>query len=351
MRIGAHSAALRETALGLNLVGSIDSVAARESRARLLAVRGLARLQQGRAREALVLAEDAADVAGATGVHDALARAYSVIDGAYELLGQPDRAVYEPKALEIYKKLGHLTGTAGVANNLGVKAYSEGRWDEAIDWYRQAQAAFRRLGNETQAQLAAANLGEVLASQKRLAEAEEMLVGARRALRAHDMIGDAIFAEIQLARLSLERGEIEAATSVLRELLEEASMVGQADLVVEAGIHLVSALIRSDEPEAALELIDTVEQSAGDEAASYAAPLSRGRAEALMLSGRVDQAFTEAEEAVRAARRQGLIYEEALSRLIRVRIRTALGDGEVTEDVQEAQRLLYVLGVVTTDSP
>ena len=70
---------------------------------------------------------------------DALATAYTAMDGAYQMLGQPENAVHDRLALEIYEQLGRTRTVATIESNLGVQAYSEGRWDEAIAWYRRAQ--------------------------------------------------------------------------------------------------------------------------------------------------------------------------------------------------------------------
>ena len=53
------------------------------------------RMLQGHAREALDLARSAAEEAEATGELEALARSFSVLDSAYQMLGQPQKAVHE----------------------------------------------------------------------------------------------------------------------------------------------------------------------------------------------------------------------------------------------------------------
>ena len=62
---------------------------------------------------------------------------------AYISNRSPERAALRGLALPIYEELGDLLGQANVLNNLGVDAYYEGRWQEALDHYDQQQGAAR----------------------------------------------------------------------------------------------------------------------------------------------------------------------------------------------------------------
>ena len=163
--MGALSQALRETALGLKLVEGSGPAEARRATARLLAFRTAILSDQFRPRLALKVGLQAVKEAESSGELDALARAYTKIDEAYQILGRRDEAVHEDKALEIFEELGDLAGILLLAINLGVQAYSDGRWDEAISMYSKAQEVSRRSGNMGAEGAAAANLGEVLISR------------------------------------------------------------------------------------------------------------------------------------------------------------------------------------------
>ena len=73
----------------------------------------------------------------------AIAHAYYLMHLAYISNRSPERAALRGLALPIYEELGDLLGQANVLNNLGVDAYYEGRWQEALDLYEQQQGAAR----------------------------------------------------------------------------------------------------------------------------------------------------------------------------------------------------------------
>jgi class 3 adenylate cyclase/tetratricopeptide (TPR) repeat protein len=342
VRIGSYPAAVRQTTLGTKLVESVESPDASIALSQLVALASGIRLQQGRPGLALPLAEQARELAQANGDRDALARAYTVLDGALEMLGRPEEAVYADRARAIYEELGDTPGVATVDNNVGVRAYDEGRWDDAVAAYTQAQEGFRLSGNLPQAALCGANIGEVLVSQGRLDQAAPILREAVRTLRTADFADLAIFAEIQLARLDLARGHLTEACDDLEQLREEAEANGQIDTALEAALHHADALISLGSPGRALDLLDEAEAGAGEDAAIYEAGLLRVRARAALQLGRDDEAISLVSRGLTVATEQGLVYEEALMR--RVRAEALRDDGR--NDLEEANRLLQVLGVV-----
>ncbi len=338
-RMDALSQALRETALGLRLVEKDDSAEAKKATARLRAVRAGVLSDQFRPRMALKVGLQAVDEAEASGEMEALARAYTKIDEAYQILGQRDQAVHEERALEIFEELGDLSGITLLAINLGVQAYSDGRWDDAIAMYSKAQEVSRRSGDIPAEGAAAANLGEVLISRGRFEEAETVLQEARRVLRGQKVIAFALFAETQLARLSMERGELGMAINALLQIIDEAKRIGQPFFALDASVHLADAYTRSGDPLRALETIEVAEVLAGEDAALYEVPLQRLRAQALVAMDRPEEALGHIEPALAGAREQRLVYEEAL--LLTIKAIAGVDDGQAME---EANRLLHELG-------
>ncbi|MCZ6630764.1 MAG: tetratricopeptide repeat protein [Actinobacteria bacterium] len=345
LRVGSYSAALRETTSGYRAVEGRDDREAGEAKARLAAFAAAIRLQQGELRKALELAQQAMEQAQLCDERDALAKAYVVLDRAYELLGEPERAVYSAQAREIYEENGDLMHLAVVENNLGLRAYDEGRWDDAIESYTRAREAVRRIGNLQHAASAGANIGEVLVSQRRFDEARAILTEAIRDLRAYKLIELLGFAEIQLARLEMELGNLDEAVALLDQIYRDAATGGRNDDALEAAIYLSDALVRSGQPERALQTLEEAEARAGEEALFYEASLLRVRAEALARLGSAEQALALTEQGLAVARENGLLYEEALLLRTEGEVSQLAGAGDGTEAVEEAGRLLPRLGV------
>ena len=141
------------------------------------------RFRQGAAQECLRLGKEVVEDARAADDIENLAPAYLLLHGVYAMLGSPERAEYHGLALPLYEELGDLSGQASALNNLGVEAYWEGEWDEAIELYERARALRERLGDVTRVALAMNNLGELRSDQGRFEEAEQLLHEARAHLR------------------------------------------------------------------------------------------------------------------------------------------------------------------------
>jgi tetratricopeptide (TPR) repeat protein len=341
VRTGPWALALRETAAGLRLVEGREEPAAVAARAWLLALRSEIRMLQGRARQAISLALTAAAEAERVQELGALARAYAALDGSYQMLGEPEKAVHERMSIEIYTALGDIRARGIAEANLGVQAYADGRWVEAADLYLRAQEDCLQAGDRQHAAMTAANLGELLVSQGRYEEAEPVLRDARRVLRSAGFTPFAIFAEIQLARSALNRGEAQDALESLTRIGAEAASVDYAALVLEAGIYLAHAQAQAGAPEVGLEVLDAAVVAAGDDAALYAAAVDRARAACLVALDRLPEACEQLDRALEAARAQGLLYEELLVRRARVLLREPGAEAE--EELRETDRLAQLL--------
>jgi class 3 adenylate cyclase/tetratricopeptide (TPR) repeat protein len=340
-----YGAALRETAAGLRRVSSLESKAAVAARAELLALRAETRWHQGRGREAIEIANRA--IVDAKRVDDlhALAIAYSALDGSYQMIGEPEKAVYEVKAAEIWAKLGQMRSLGIAELNIGVQAFADGDWSGAVDWYTRAQADCLRAGDRATAAVAAGNLGEVLVSQGRLDEAEMVLTDARRALRAAGYTPHALFAELQLAKIALDRGRPDDAVPALQAIVAEASTVGHPIMVLEAVVQYAHALVVAGDPAAGLAALDDGVASAGEVVELLSVPVGRARGEALAALGRLDEADESLDAALPGAIRQGLLNEQLLIRRLRCDVTRRRGEEAPPEELQEIDRLLQLLGV------
>jgi class 3 adenylate cyclase/tetratricopeptide (TPR) repeat protein len=345
VRKGAYVAALRETTSGLRAVQGLESPSALGIRATLRAARSHIKAFQGHAREAIALAQAAVDEAKPAGELEALARAYAVLDESYRLLGEPENAVHEVLALEIYRELGDTRLTGITEFNLGAQAYAEGRWADAVAWYERGQEDSAAAGDRETVAYAQASLGEVLVGMGRLDDAEAVLTAARRVLRAAGDAPFALFTETQLARLSLARGHAGEALGALRGLREQAEGIGHAGIALEVAIYFAEAATAAGEPELALSALEGAARTAGEEILVLAAPLARVRGSALMGLGRLAEAGECLESALAEARRQAALYQELLTLRQRAVLAVTRGDEPDAEEVHEARRLAHLLNV------
>ena len=91
----------------------------------------------------------------------------------YNELGRPEGLAFCELALPIFEELSDFGGMGRTLNNLGVRLYYEGRWDEAVAAYRRGREAMERAGDVVGEATLANNEGEVLSDQGRFDEAQE----------------------------------------------------------------------------------------------------------------------------------------------------------------------------------
>lgn len=345
MHLGAYRSALGEATRGLHVVASLDTTAARRIRARLRALQALLRQAQQRAAPALELAEEAIAEAIAVGEDEALARAYLIADWAHHVMGSPELAVHGQEALAIYERLGDLDGVGNVLNNLGAHAYLDGDWESALDRYTRARDTYLRAGNHVSAAVASTNMGELLVSRGRYDDAEPTLVDAVRVLRTANALDDLLFAEIQIGRLLVERGDAAAAIERLVPLRTEALGVGQTGYAFEAAIHLASALVSCGRAGDALTLLDRAAAEVGEVDGGLLPSVARVRARAEAQRGQRPHSEALIDEGLAVARQHGLPYEEALLLVTRVDLDRRAGRAPDADDLRSARAFFELYGV------
>lgn len=341
-RTAAYQAALRETTRGLRLLEGRDDQDAVAARATLLGMRSEVRMYQGRARDAIRTAFAAVEQAQQAEELEALAHAYTALDGSYQMLGQPEKAVHERMALEIYRSLDNARLAGIFALNVGVQAAADGRWGDALELYAQAREDCLRAGDRANAAHADSSIAELLIARGRLGEAEGLLQGSRRVLRGSRYRPFALFAETQLARCLLEGGDPERAAEQLESIVAEAGEVGYSGITLEAGLYRAHALARAGHGAEALAALDAVVAATGEEAAMYEAAIRRTRAACLSELGQMTEAREELAGALAAATAQGLSYEQLLA----LRASAALADATPSrEELRESERLAQLLEI------
>ncbi|MGZ4232984.1 MAG: adenylate/guanylate cyclase domain-containing protein [Solirubrobacteraceae bacterium] len=235
------TAAVRWLQRGLRCVDGLTGTEAVASRARIRSHLGAIRNRQGRWAEAISTCRQAIDEAEAVGDLSALTCAYCALDWALIEFGRPEEAINSRRALELCEQLGDPGHESAVLNSLGLFAYFDGRWDEAVALYERAGECSDRAGRPADRALTDCNVGEILSDQGLLDEAEAYLQRARRVWSATGERQAGTFVDVLLTRLAVRRGScpdglptLEAAAVELRKSGADVFAAFARALVAEA---------------------------------------------------------------------------------------------------------------------
>jgi tetratricopeptide (TPR) repeat protein len=304
-----------------------------------------ARFRQGAMRDCVEWCEEVVDDARNAGALDELAHAYYLLHLAYTSLGNPARAKVRDLALPIYEELGDLLGQANVLNNLGIDAYYEGRWKEALAYYERSRNARERIGDVIGAATIANNIAEIYSDQGRLAEAEALLVDVRETC---DLAGSRLLAAVaaaNLGRAAARGGRPDEARELLAAALAAFREIGAGSFIFETHVRLAEAAAFAGDGEQALVAAAAAEELEETPTPSVEALLFRVRAIAHALRGESAEAEIDLDRSLEIARGCDAVYEVALSLRTRARLR---GDGALA---REAEGLLAGLDVVAAPEP
>ena len=351
-RFGRYAEALGWYERGLRSLDALEP----EEGARMKAELGLAyagvRVRQGEFTDGAAWCKRVVDEAHETENLPALAHAYYLMHLAYISNRSPERAALRGLALPIYEELGDLLGQANVLNNMGVDAYYEGRWQEALDLYERSKALRERIGDVVGAAQMTNNIGEVKSDQGYLTTATELFAEAREVFETsgHRML--AILALSNLGRAAAREGRLDTAKQMLDEALEAFEGIDAGGFALEARVRLAErAVLAGDAADALVHADDALASIAetGD-GSLYEALVHRVRGYALAQRGELDEAARAFARSLDVARGADETYElaltlEALGRL------AALRDEDGSAEADEARGLLARLGVVSTPQP
>lgn len=351
-RTDGFSAALRWTARGSKVLSAVADPDADRQRALLLAVRALLRYQQGRYAEAAAISSEVIGIADRCGARDVLARALFLRDAADVARGQYHGERWAERALVIWEELGNVSWQAKALNQLGMRAYFEGRWDDALSYYRQACAGFERVGDQWYAAITASNIGEILSNQGRYAEAEDATRPAERVLRASGALSETAFATSVLGRTAARAGQTAEACRLLEAARAGYLRAGERNEVAATEIGIAEALVRAGRAAEALAGTDDMAANAlARTGEPNASALGRVRGHAFAQLGLIPQAQEALAASLDAARQRGDAYDEALA--VDALIRLAAVTGQQPEPGQVARRdeLFGKLGVLAAAAP
>jgi class 3 adenylate cyclase/tetratricopeptide (TPR) repeat protein len=341
-RSAALSAAVRWLQRGFRHLEGVPGPEAIAWRAKMRSRLGGVRNRQGRWSEAIAVCRQAIEEAESVGELAALAHALYSLDWALVESGRREEATHSWRALEIYRQLGDPEHELFVLNNLGMFAYFDGRWDDALSLYLQARECGERSGRPADAAFVDCNVGEILSDQGRLEESEDHLRRARRVWSATREPQSVAFIDMLLGRLAVRRGDIQVGLPMLERstrTLRAFNMHAYADfgrgLIAEA-----EALL--GDPRRALEVARAELESADRERPL----LQRSAGIALARLGDRDGASRELSLALACARERRAHYEIAAT----IDALAAL-DCADRELLQERDQTLDALKIVRLPAP
>jgi len=334
-RLGKYGDALRRYGRALKTVGESSSVVTTQIELEL-AYAGV-RYRQGKFADAVKWAKKAAAHAEENADRTRLAHAYYLEHIAHVHSGSRDPE-HRDAALAILEEVADLVRLSNLLNNMGIEAYFDGRWDEAIALYRRSGEMSQRAGDVVNVARAQNNEAEILADQGRLDDARALFEEALRAWRAAGYRVGIALATSNLGRVGAKAGRFDEAESLLQDALAQFEDLGAESLVLETRTRLAELFVLAGRHRDALARLRPY---LGAEASPQRALIERLAAYAVVQSragiAKAKPHFDASLEAARAADAQ---YELALT----------LRAIEETSGVRspEAEEILRLLGVVAT---
>jgi class 3 adenylate cyclase/tetratricopeptide (TPR) repeat protein len=348
-RFGQYSEALRWYNRGLDSLDSLEPDEQVRMRSELALAYAGVRVRQGEFADGADWCKRVVEEANQVSDLPALAHAYYLMHLAYISNRNPDRAAFRGLALPIYEEVGDLLGQANALNNLGVDAYYEGRWQEALELYGSSKALRERIGDVVGAATITNNIGEIKSDQGYLTTAAELFEEARDVFdtSGHRMLGT--LAVSNLGRTAAREGRLDDALRMLSAALTSFEEIDAGSLVQEAKTRLAECAVLAGDPAEALrqadETLASIEQAGGG--SLQHALVYRLRGYALAQQSEFDAAREAFSKSLEVARAADETYELALTLEAIGRLSEARGeDGSV--DSTEARGLLARLGVVST---
>jgi class 3 adenylate cyclase/tetratricopeptide (TPR) repeat protein len=296
--------------------------------------------REGEIEECLRLCDEVMKLALEVDDKEQLGNAYLLLHVVHMQIGSPERVSFRGIALPIFEELGNLKRQATVLNNLGIDYYYEGDWAKALDIYERARALFERIGDVTNVALANNNIAEILSDQGHWEEATRLFEEARETSDRAGRRSLALLARLNLGRAAARKGRFDEADDLFAEAAEGFRQMHAGAFEQEARARFAEASVFAGDHERALREADNAEAAGEEVPPQLKALLHRVRGYAHLQSGRPEEAATEFDQGLEAAKSVDALYEIALL----LSARSVLPDR--SEDAAEATSLLEALEVV-----
>ena len=352
-RQGRLTDSVRAVRRGLRMLADRDGVDVETTRARLVLWEAVVRLAQGRYAEAADRGRQALDAAAALDDRPTLASALQVVDLAGVHTGRLDNTALSERALEIYDDHEDPQGEAKAANNLGVRYYYAGRWDEAAVLYERARVIRERIGDSVIAASCAMNLGELLVEQGDLGRAVELLGTARATCHSAGDSWGVAFTVRLLGIARVRSGRVDEGRTLLLEAQERFRDVGSRTDALDTNTALAEAALLEERPTPALQLLDELmadQRSRGGHEFQVPA-IHRLRGIALAQLGDFDAGWVEIERAVDSARDLAADHELGLALDALIRFAASAGFPAPAAETAECREIFDRLRMRPRPSP
>ena len=342
--VGRYADALQACAQGLTRLEEADDGAEREAvRATIELAAGGIHYRQTNNEEAIRWLEAAAEHAERAGDRGTLAHAYYLLDAAHSDFGSPDGLRYLELARPIYEELGDLRGLGVVLSNLGIHAYYEGRWDEAMAFYRESHDVKERAGHVIGAVIQVNNEAEVLSDQGRVEEAMRLFEEMLRVSRASGWAFGVGAAFSNLGRAAARAGRFEEAHPFFDDALAVFEELSAERFIVEAKARRAECLVFEGRYQEALEVATACRDAAAKSpVGGVEALIERSIGYAKHQARRPEEARPHFEESLRIARELKVQYEVALTLRAMVATRHPTYEDLAAESDEILERLSVV---------
>jgi tetratricopeptide (TPR) repeat protein len=243
-----------------------------------------------------------------------------------------------------------------VLNNLGVDAYFEGRWDEALALYARSKEAKTRAGDVANAATQSNNEAEILSDQGRFVEAETLFADALRVWGAAGYEIGIALATSNLGRAAARAGRPEDGLARLEDAATRFARIGAQGYVDETRARIAEALVLAGRPDdadaVALATLARVRREA--ETSILGAQLERTLGWCCLLRGDATGARAHLESSLAQARTLGAGFEIARTLRARLALPVVNSGAEAdarARDAAEAATILSELGVIGVAEP
>jgi tetratricopeptide (TPR) repeat protein len=347
-RTGRYREALRWYSRALRMLETADDVEAASARAELSLWYAAVRHRQGRFDDCIVWAERAIGDAQRSNNQASLARAYFVLDMVHTYLGHAERFEYRGRALPIYEALGDDVGRSIALNNLGLEAYHEGEWDDALSYYSRSRDACDRIGDVVGWATAVNNEGEILLDQGHVGEAAALLRSALRVWRSARYPMGVGVASANLGLAEVRSGNVDTGLSLLEEATALITDLG-GEFRPRIYAQQLAAFLYAGMFENALERAPRLRRSLETENPDELTIMWTERALGWVLvrAGRLDEAAGFIDDGIAHAEALDARYEVGMLRHIRAELLRAKGQvDEAAAEDKRAWEQLRAVGVV-----